>query len=154
MTPAESPDDTTGSGDSTGPPDRQTLRLLERQCTTTPLVNDTEFQPRATEPRRLVATLDADAFPKAVATARLDIRWFTTGDFSLHYVETTTDGDQWECRWDRHPNSHNARCHFHEPPDGTTVADLSLGSTHPLDVYSTVIAAIQQRLAERWDDET
>jgi hypothetical protein len=152
MTPAESPDEP--PDDPTGPPDRQTLRLLERQCTTTPLVADTEFQPRATEPRRLVATLDTDAFPKAVATARLDIRWFTTGDFSLHYVETTTDGDQWECRWDRHPNSHNARCHFHEPPDGTTVVDLSLKSTHPLDVYSTAVAAIQQRLAERWDDET
>jgi len=153
--PAGPPDEPTESpGGSTGPPDRQTLRLLERQCATTPLVADTEFQPRATEPRRLVATLDTDAFPEPVADARLDIRWFTTGDFSLHYVETTTDGGQWECRWDRHPNPHNARCHFHEPPDGTSVVDLSLEATHPLDVYSTVVVAIQQRLADHWDDET
>ena len=154
MTPAEPSDEPTAQpGGSTGPPNRQTLRLLERQCATTTLVADTEFQPRAMEPRRLVATFDTDAFPETVANARLDIRWFTTGDFSLHYVETTTDGDQWECRWDRHPNPHNARIHFHEPPDGTSVADLSLESTHPLDVYSTVIAAIQQRLADHWDDE-
>ena len=153
--PAEPPDEPTAQpGGSTGPPDRQTLRLLERQCATTPLVDDTEFRPSATEPRRLMATFDTDAFPDAVATARLDIRWFTTGDFSLHYVETTTDDDQWECRWDRHPNPHNARLHFHEPPEGISVVDLSLESTHPLDVYSTVVAAIQQRLAEHWDDET
>ena len=152
--PADPPDEPTEQpGGSTGPPDRQTLRLLERQCATPPLVADTEFQPSATEPCRLVATLDTDAFPEAIATARLDIRWFTTGDFSLHYVETTTDGDQWECRWDRHPNPHDARLHFHEPPDGTSVVDLSLKSTHPLDVYSTVVAGSQQRLADRWDGE-
>jgi len=83
--PAESPDEPTEQpGSSTGPPDRQTLRLLERQCAAVPLVADTQFQPSATAPRRLVATLDTDAFPEAVADARLDIRWFTTGDFSLH----------------------------------------------------------------------
>jgi len=146
--PAEPP------GGSTGPPDRQTLRLLERQSATTPLVADTEFQPSPTEPRRLVATLDIDAFPEAVATARLDIRWFTTGDFSLHYVETMADDKRWECRWDRHPNPHNARLHFHEPPDGTAVVGLDLESIHPLDVYATVVAAIQQRLAGHWDAET
>ena len=154
MTPPAGPpnEPTESPGGSTGPPNRQTLRLLERQCATTPLVADTGFQPSATEPRRLVATFDTDAFPEPVATARLDIRWFTTGDFSLHYVEATTDGDQWECRWDRHPNPHSARLHFHEPPDGTSVVDLSLKSTHPLDVYSTVVAAIQQRLADHWDE--
>ncbi|TQQ83758.1 hypothetical protein EGH24_02960 [Halonotius terrestris] len=144
--PAEPP------GSSTGPPDRQALRLLERQCATTPLVADTEFQPSATEPRRLLARLDTDAFPETVAAARLDIRWFTTGDFSLHYVETTTNGDQWECRWDRHPNPHNARLHFHQPPDAEAIRDLSVDSRHPLDVYATVFAAIQQRLAARWSD--
>ncbi|MFC7043313.1 hypothetical protein [Halonotius sp. GCM10025705] len=148
MTPAEPP------GGSTGPPDRQTLRLLERQCATTPLVTNTEFQPSATEPRRLMATLDTDAFPETVATARLDIRWFTTGDFSLHYIETTTDGKQWECRWDRHPNSHNTRLHFHQPPDAEAVRDLSLDSQHPLDVYATVFSAIQQRLSDRWADSS
>lgn len=167
MTPAEPPEEppepsngstepsnepTASPNGSTGPPDRQTLRLLEQQCATTPLVETTAFQPRATEPRRLLATLDTEAFPERVVTVQLDIRWFTTGDFSFHYVETTTDGDQWECRWDRHPNPHNARLHFHEPPDGAAVVDLSLESTHPIDVYATVVAAIQQRLAEHWDN--
>ena len=144
--PAEPPDG------STGPPDRQTLRLWERQFAATPLVAETAFEPRATEPRRLLATLDADAFPPAVSTATLDIRWFTTGDFSIHYVETMTDDERWECRWDRHPNPHNTRLHFHTPPDCSTVRDLSLESTHPIDVSTTVVAALQQRLADHWDD--
>lgn len=28
-------------------------------------------------------------------------------DFSVHYVEEHEDGGRWECRWDRHPNTHN-----------------------------------------------
>jgi hypothetical protein len=143
----------TPSDDATGPPDQQTLRLLERQCTTTPLIVDTELQPDATTPRRVSATLDTEAFPEPVTTATLDIRCFTTGDFSIQYVETTTDGAEWRCRWDRHPNPHNARLHFHQPPDGAETSDLSLDSTHPLDVYSTVFAALQQRLADHWETD-
>lgn len=135
---------------STGPPDRQTLRLLERQLTSDPLVAETRFEPESYEPRLLRALLDAGRYPDQVTAARVDIRWFTTGDFSIHYLEDRDDDSHWECRWDRHPNAHNARVHFHNPPTGVDVSDLDISSLHPLDVYSTVFEAIEQRIESLW----
>ena len=135
---------------ATGPPDRQTLRLLERHLASDSLIAETAFDPDSYEPRLLQARLDAGRYPDAVTAARLDIRWFTTGDFSIHYVEDHDEGNQWECRWDRHPNTHNTRVHFHEPPSATEITDLELPSLHPLDVYSTVLVAIEQHLKTLW----
>ena len=143
--PSEDP-----SPGSTGPPDRQTLRLLERQLTSDSLVAETGFDPDPYEPRLLLAVLDAGRYPDSVTSARIDIRWFTTDDFSIHYVETLGDDDHWECRWDRHPNSHSTRLHFHEPPTGTEISELELSSLHPLDVYSTVFDAVEQRIELLW----
>jgi len=135
---------------STGPPDRQTLRLLERHLTGESLVAETAFEPRTHEPRLLGVVLDAGQYPESTASVRVDVRWFTTGDFSFHYIETQRDGSQWECRWDRHPNAHNSRLHFHQPPDAMTSTDLSLSSLHPLSVSATVLAAIEGRVEELW----
>lgn len=143
--PAESP------SDATGPPDRQTLRLLERHLSDDPLVAATAFEPEPYEPRLLRASLDTGNYPEATESARLDFRWFTNRDFSVHYIEVGSDGSQWECRWDRHPNEHNARLHFHHPPDGKEVTELSLPSMHPLAVYSTVLDAGEQRLQAQWE---
>ena len=125
-------------------------RLLERQLTTDPLVAATRFDPDAYEPRLLTVILDTEQYPGTVADASVDIRWFTTGDFSIHYVETQGDNTHWECRWDRHPNTHNTRLHFHKPPAGADISDLDLTSLHPLDVYSTVFDAIEQRIDSLW----
>jgi len=125
-------------------------RLLERQLTTDPLVAATRFDPDAYEPRLLTVILDTEQYPGTVADASVDIRWFTTGDFSIHYVETQGDNTHWECRWDRHPNTHNTRLHFHKPPAGADISDLDLTSLHPLDVYSTVFDAIEQRIESLW----
>jgi hypothetical protein len=46
--------------------------------------------------------------------------------------------------------THNTRLHFHEPPTGADIADLDLASLHPLDVYSTVFEAIEQRIESLW----
>ncbi|AGB14883.1 hypothetical protein Halru_0237 [Halovivax ruber XH-70] len=136
---------------STGPPDRETLQLLERQLSADPLVSTTAFEPDVYEPRTLVADLDSSRYPPAVTAARLDVRWFESGDFSCHYLETHGTESNWECRWDRHPNGHDDRTHFHQPPDGATVVDLDLPSVHPLDVYATVLTAIETRIDETWD---
>lgn len=135
--------------DSTGPPDRQTLRLLERQLASDSLVAETVFEPDPYEPRLLRASLAAGQYPESVTEARVDIRWFTTGDFSIHYLESR-DGDLWECRWDRHPNTHNTRLHFHEPPTANDITELEFSSLHPLDVYSTVFDAVEQRIESLW----
>lgn len=139
--------------DSTGPPDRQTLRLLERHFASDALIAETEFEPDPYEPRVLHAHLDAERYPESIPIAQLDIRWFTTGDFSLHYVEGHTNGNQWECRWDRHPNPHNTRLHFHQPPTAAETIDLTLDSLHPLEVYSLVFSAVEQRLESLWSDQ-
>lgn len=137
---------------STGPPDRRTLQLLERHLSGHSFVSATEYDPDSYEPRLLRVRLDGEQYPNAVVAARLDIRWFTTGDFSFHYVEIHRDETEWECRWDRHPNDHNTRLHFHRPPNGDDVDDLSLSSTHPMEVYATVLAAIERRVAGLWDE--
>ena len=136
-------------GPSTGPPDRQTLRLLEHRLVDDPLVEHTALEPNSDEPRVLEATLDTRRYPPSVESARLDVRWFTSGDFTFHYVESGANR-RWECRWDRHPNAHNARLHFHEPPAADAVTNLELRSLHPIDVVSTVLAAIETRIGESW----
>lgn len=137
--------------ETTGPPDRQTLRLLERQLSDDELIEGTTFDPDTNEPRLCRAQLDVDRYPTSVTGIRLDIRWFESGDFSIHYRETHAEGGTWECRWDRHPNEHNTRLHFHQPPDAREVIDIEMDSLHPLDVYSTVLSALEQRLETHWD---
>lgn len=140
---------------STGPPDRQTLRLLERILADEPMVATTAFEPDSYEPTLLRALIEADRYPSEVEAARLDIRWYTSGNFSIHYLETTAaDGQDWECRWDRHPNPHNTRLHFHQPPNGDETENLSLPSLHPLDVMSIVLAAVEQRITQHWSEDT
>lgn len=139
--------------DSTGPPDRQTLRLLERHLTSDALVTRTKFEPDPYEPRQLQVSLDSERYPESISAARLDVRWFTTGDFSIHYIEDHTDGTQWECRWDRHPNPHTTRLHFHQPPTADEITELSFGSLHPFEVYSTVLGAIEQHIESLWSNQ-
>ena len=146
------PDPTTPNSGSPGPPDRQTLQLLARHLRTETLIVETKFDPDSYEPRLLHALVDVGQYPETVVAARLDIRWFTTGDFSFHYVETYEGDSRWECRWDCHPNPHNARLHFHEPPTAVEATDLSLSSRHPLDVYSTVLDAIEGRIQTLWEN--
>lgn len=40
---------------------------------------------------------DQSQFPEHIQTARLDIRWYVGGDFSVHYIEEWADGTRWEC---------------------------------------------------------
>ncbi|WP_123539404.1 hypothetical protein [Halosimplex salinum] len=142
----------TGPSGSTGPPDRQTLRLLEGHLADDPLVRETRFEPGPQDLRVLRAELDTDQYPQFIDHARLDIRWFTSGDFSMQYLERHADETHWECRWDRHPNAHNSRTHFHRPPDGNPVEDLSL-PTHPLETYSVVFEALDRRIEQAWSDQ-
>ncbi|MFC3959045.1 hypothetical protein [Halovivax cerinus] len=125
--------------------------MIERQLSTDPLVSTTQFDPDVYEPRLLSAALESDRYPPSVTAARLDSRWFESGDVSSHYVETRADEPNWQCRWDRHPNGYDDRLHFHRPPDGTDTVDLDRPSLHPLDVYATVLAAIETRIEPTWD---
>jgi hypothetical protein len=111
----------------------------------TPTIRTTTSIPH---PPPLRGLLDAGGYPDTITTARLDIRWFTTGDFSVHYVEEHEDVERWECRWDRDrdPDTHDTRLHLHKPPTATEITDLELPSLHPLDVYFTVFTTVEQRI--------
>ena len=74
------PSEDSASG-STGPPDRQTLRLLERHLSSDALVVETAFDPDPYEPQVLSGLLDEGRYPDSVNAARIDVRWFTTDDF-------------------------------------------------------------------------
>ena len=101
-------------------------------------------------PNAVVADYDLAFFPGGVSRASLRIRWFETDDFSIHYAEQYGSGDSWECRWDRHPNDHNAREHFHPPPDAPTPGTDETYSDDWRDVLATVLARLDDRIDAFW----
>ncbi|WP_158059669.1 hypothetical protein [Halorussus halophilus] len=107
------------------------------------------FQPDYA-PSSVVAEYDMGYFPAAIDRAYLEIRWYETDDFNVHYSEQYNDGDHWECRWDRHPNSHNARSHFHPPPEATTPGDDAEYARDWRDVLSSILEDLDDRIEAFW----
>jgi len=81
----------------------------------------------------------------------LTVRWYTNDDFTLHYREGHTDR-VWECRWDRHPNPHNTRDHFHPPPAAEAPGDDASWPADHRDAVSVVLDEIEDRIATLWDE--
>lgn len=100
---------------------------------------------------RLEAVLDPSSNPPSLARRFLDIRWYTNGDFRIHYQEDWDDGT-WQQRWDRHPNAHNDRDHFHPPPGAGTPGEDRSWPTDYRDVMAEVVAAVGERETELWAD--
>lgn len=98
----------------------------------------------------LKVEFDLDYYPRNVEAAYLDIRWYRNDDFKIHYHETW-EHETWDCRWDRHANSHNATDHFHPPPDAPRKGE---DATYPDNLHE-VIGAINRRISDRieslWD---
>ena len=88
-------------------------------------------------------------YPGSVTRATLTVRWYTNDDFMIHYREEGTENG-WECRWDRHPNSHNDRDHFHPPPDAETPARDASWPGDYREMLSRVLDEIEERIAELW----
>ncbi|WP_254864769.1 hypothetical protein [Halovivax gelatinilyticus] len=124
--------------------DPTALRTIGRRAASHPLVDSWRFQPTGTSPRYLEVTLVADAYPPAVSEARLDIRWFVTNDYAVHYIETS-DESTYQCRWDRHPKTNAPLTHFHPPPDAGTAEPSGL-KPHHLDVLFSVLDWIDDRV--------
>lgn len=102
-------------------------------------------------PNSVVADYDLGYFPGAVDRAYLRMSWFDTDDFNVHYSEQYESGNLWECRWDRHPNSHNSREHFHPPPDAETPGNDATYATDWRDVLSQVLTELDQRIQSFWE---
>lgn len=89
-------------------------------------------------------------YPSPVEETILAVRWYTNDDFKIHYREVHT-GSAWECRWDRHPNPHNTRDHFHPSPAARTPGKDASWPTDHRDVLTMILDEIEQRIADLWD---
>ena len=95
--------------------DRTVLLSSKQRLDTAEYIHTTTLSLKHGKPT-LTATFVIDYFPPAVTEAYYDIRWYTSGDFELHYRENWTDDRGWQRRWDRHPQD-GPRTHYHPPPD-------------------------------------
>jgi len=143
------PDDPATSG--TGPIDAEILDRIRSSLARSTRFEDVRTRP-AYAPNAVVAVYDLGYFPGGVTRACLRIQWFEKDDFSIHYVEEYQTENSWECRWDRHPNDHNTRDHFHPPPDATTPGEDVDYSDDWRDVLSTVLSRLDDRIEAFWDE--
>ncbi|WP_425490675.1 hypothetical protein [Haloprofundus salilacus] len=142
MTGGRSPDD------SGAPVDFDRLETIDERLATDSRFTQTILRPEFA-PDRLVCTYNSSFYPNRVKTARLEITWFSNGDFSIHYHETHHD-ETFDHRWDRHPSSHNARDHIHPGPNAPTPGE---DTSHPRDwrdVLSAILSEIEERQRSFW----
>lgn len=125
--------------------DSEVLEQIGRHLDRSHRFTEVVFQPDYA-PSSVVADYDLGYFPAAIDRAFLQIRWYETDDFSVHYSEQYDDGDQWACRWDRHPNAHNLRSHFHPPPDAETPGDDAEFTGDWRDVLSHILKGLDDRI--------
>lgn len=126
--------------------DVPTLKTLAQRAITHSLINEWEFDPSSLSPRMLRLSLDADSYPTNVTNVRIDVRWFTSGDYSFHYLEEYEETtDPYQCRWDRHPKTSAPRMHFHPPPNAGSAESGSLESHH-LAVLFSVLDWVSERV--------
>ena len=133
---------------SATPINRTVLRQLRDRLLTTRQVATARLTDGAGH-LELLVTLSEDYHPTAEVTSTLTARWYTNDDFSVHYHEETADGS-WECRWDRHPNPHNTREHFHPPPDAETPGADRSWPKGCRDILRHVLDDIEGRIEQLW----
>ncbi|WP_101295917.1 hypothetical protein [Halegenticoccus soli] len=140
-----------GDGSSPAPIDRLILEFLQTRL-------------RATRQIEQAIITDANGYlelhvrfaspysPPTVDEATLLVRWYTNDDFKIHYREVHPD-QAWECRWDRHPNPHNTRDHFHPPPTAPTAGENTSWPTDHRDVLRLVLSEIEDRITTLWNGD-
>ena len=131
------------------PVDFELLRTVHSRLHNTERFQAVELRPNYA-PNSVFLCYDLGYFPQEVEDAFLQVRWYMNDDFNLHYEERYTDGDVWKCRWDRHPNEHNAREHFHPPPDASKPGKDTAFSEDWRDVISYVLEEIDEHIEGFW----
>jgi hypothetical protein len=134
----------------TGPIDTEILDRIAARLAGGERFSGVRSQPPAA-PNSVLAEYDTGYFPSGVTRAYLRIRWFETNDFSIHYSEQYRDSDSWECRWDRHPNDHNSRAHFHPPPGAATPGEEADYARDWRDVLVRVLPLLDERIEAFWE---
>ena len=136
---------------SRGPIDTELLNRIAAHLARSNRFDDIQARPEYA-PNAVVADYDLGYFPGGVTRAYLQIRWFETDDFSIQYSEQYQTDNEWECRWDRHPNDHNTREHFHPPPDALTPGEDADYPNDWRDVLATVLTDLDDRIQAFWDE--
>lgn len=137
------------SGGTTSRIDRPVLEAIRDRLATAPQFDRATITHERGQ-LRLEVRFDDAATPPAIEERVLDVRWYTNDDFRIHYTEQWPDR-RWMIRWDRHPNSHNSREHYHPPPDATTPGLDRTWADDYRDVCSTVLEALRDRTATLWE---
>jgi hypothetical protein len=140
----------TGDGGSPAPIDRPILEFFQTRLRATQQVEQATITD-ASGHLELHVTFVSSYYPATVSETVLTVRWYTNDDFKIHYRETHAES-AWECRWDRHPNPHNARNHFHPPPAALTPGNDASWPTDHRDVLSLVLEKIEERISALWND--
>ena len=139
------PDD---DGASPAPIDRPVLERMRSRFTGLRPVESAEF---VDEGRLYLRVELSGAYYPRDGAARIEIRWYRNDDFSVHYREEREDRG-WQCRWDRHPNAHNSRAHFHPPPEASRAdAEDAEWPTDHRDVCRLVFEFVEERVETLWD---
>lgn len=135
-------------GASPAPIDRSVVERLQSRFVGSRMIETAEIVEEGT--LHLRVALSEDYYPGDVS-ARLEIRWYRNDDFSFHYQEERQDST-WKCRWDRHPNVHNVRDHFHPPPTAsrTDAEDAQWPSDHR-EVCRLVFDDLERRIESLWE---
>ena len=140
----------TGDGGSPAPIDRPILGFLQTRLQATRQVSRATVTDTS-DPLELHVVFAPSYYPVAVDEAQLTVRWYTNDDFKLHYREQHAD-HTWECRWDRHPNPHNTRDHFHPPPTAPTPGEDTSWPDDHRDVVALVLDEIEDRITALWSE--
>ena len=140
----------TDDGGSPAPIDRPILEFLQTRLQATRQVSHAAITD-ASGHLELQVVFASSYYPASVDDAILTVRWYTNDDFTIHYREVHSE-HIWDCRWDRHPNPHNTRDHFHPPPTAPTPDDDDSWPTDYRDVLRLVLDEIEDRIAVLWDD--
>jgi hypothetical protein len=138
-------------GASPAPIDRSVLARIQSRLASTRLVESADLVADGNLYLRIV--LSGDYYPGEVA-ARLEIRWYRNDDFNVQYQEQRQE-ETWMCRWDRHPNPHNSRDHFHPPPAAsqTDAQDEQWPDDHR-DVSQLILEYVENRIEALWKEDT
>lgn len=97
-------------------------------------------------------TFDIDQYPEQVQAAKLEMRWYTNDDYNFQYIEKRSADVDWQCRWDRHPNPHTSRTHFHPPPAARSRDAVPDSPTdrHPSAMFARTLANVRARIEDLW----
>ena len=138
-----------GSRDA-APVDFDLLDDMRRYLSKSERFESVEWRPEYA-PDSLVCRYDGGWFPAAVDEAYLQITWFKNDDFNVHYQENWSNGAEKKSRWDRHPNDHNTRDHYHPLPNAATPGRDESFSSNWKDVVARVLSEVDTRIEAFWE---